>query len=133
MDCYDELGARYQLPVYVLSPPSNLVEDSSEHTNRSLEELDSPVNQGSEVTLKLRLSTHQKDVKLTVRTTDSVYKVKKMIHEREGIDPSHQKWCFGGRILSDKLKLEEAKLPKGCLVQVLVCEPLIETEKQPKS
>ncbi len=26
LDCYDELGTRYQLPVYVLSPPLNLID-----------------------------------------------------------------------------------------------------------
>ena len=30
MDSYDELGNRYQLPVYVLSAPTNLIEDISE-------------------------------------------------------------------------------------------------------
>jgi hypothetical protein len=25
-DCYDELGSRYQLPIYVLSPPTNLID-----------------------------------------------------------------------------------------------------------
>ena len=28
MDCYDELGARYQLPVYVLSMPTNMMEET---------------------------------------------------------------------------------------------------------
>lgn len=27
LDCYDELGAHYQLPVYCLSPPVNLIKD----------------------------------------------------------------------------------------------------------
>ena len=26
LDCYDELGTRYQLPIYVLSPPTNLLD-----------------------------------------------------------------------------------------------------------
>jgi hypothetical protein len=26
LDCYDELGSRYQLPIYVLSPPTNLID-----------------------------------------------------------------------------------------------------------
>ncbi|CAF3697066.1 unnamed protein product [Rotaria socialis] len=26
LDCYDELGTRYQLPIYVLSPPTNIVD-----------------------------------------------------------------------------------------------------------
>lgn len=29
-ECYDELGNRYQLPVYVLSGPTNMMEEHSE-------------------------------------------------------------------------------------------------------
>ena len=39
LDCYDELGAHYQLPVYCLSPPSNLVKDNASVHNEALEEL----------------------------------------------------------------------------------------------
>jgi len=37
LDCYDELGTRYQLPVYVLSAPTNLIdgEQSSMNDNES--------------------------------------------------------------------------------------------------
>lgn len=37
LDCYDELGTRYQLPVYILSAPTNLidVEQSSVNENES--------------------------------------------------------------------------------------------------
>jgi hypothetical protein len=37
LDCYDELGTRYQLPVYVLSSPTNLIdgEQSSMNENES--------------------------------------------------------------------------------------------------
>lgn len=37
LDCYDELGTRYQIPVYIFSPPTNLidVEQSSTNDNES--------------------------------------------------------------------------------------------------
>nr|CAH8852618.1 unnamed protein product [Trichobilharzia regenti] len=35
-DCYDELGARYQLPLYVLSQPSNLISDHSTSDTQSM-------------------------------------------------------------------------------------------------
>ncbi|CAH8549799.1 unnamed protein product [Heterobilharzia americana] len=35
-DCYDELGARYQLPLYVLSQPSNLLPDHSTSDTQSV-------------------------------------------------------------------------------------------------
>ena len=39
MDCYDELGAHYQLPVYCLSPPYNLVKDNGSIHSEALDEL----------------------------------------------------------------------------------------------
>lgn len=32
-ECYDELGNRYQIPLYCLASPVNLVEDQSEETS----------------------------------------------------------------------------------------------------
>uniref|UniRef100_A0A915HKH9 Ubiquitin-like domain-containing protein n=1 Tax=Romanomermis culicivorax TaxID=13658 RepID=A0A915HKH9_ROMCU len=33
-----------------------------------------------------------------------------------------QRWIFGGRILSDKSRLSEYKIPNNCVVQVVPCE-----------
>ena len=119
MDCYDELGNRYQLPIYVLSAPTNLIEDKSE--SDTVTEPDSNAgNTGVEIPVKFRLSNTGKDIKLTVRSTDTVYKVKKRIHEEEGVNPSKQRWYFSGKLLSDKTKFEDAKIPKGFVVQVIV-------------
>ncbi|CAE1299856.1 Ubiquitin domain-containing protein 2,Ubiquitin domain-containing protein 1 [Acanthosepion pharaonis] len=96
MDCYDELGNRYQLPVYVLSAPTNLIEEASDSDTIQDPESASP---GLELPIKFRLSHSNKDLKLYVRTTDTVWKVKKRIFEEEGIDPSRQRWFFSGRLL----------------------------------
>ena len=62
-ECYDELGSRYQLPVYCLSSPTNLVRENSDGDD---ENGDGDVNGdgeksqedcGVELPLKLRLST----------------------------------------------------------------------------
>ena len=128
LDCYDELGARYQLPVYVLSLPTNLVDEASSHTDAASEDLSPahPANQGAELTLKFRLSHCNKDISLTCRTTDTVLRVKRMIHELENIEPHRQRWCFGGRLISNKLRMEDTKIPKGSLVQVLVTMPIVD-------
>ncbi|XP_070539632.1 ubiquitin domain-containing protein 2-like [Ptychodera flava] len=115
-DCYDELGNRYVLPVYCLSPPINMIEETSESDAADLE----PASTGGvETTVKLRLSTG-KDLKMTVRSTETVQQVKRRIHTEEGIEPSRQRWFFSGRLLNDKTKIEEAKIPKGFIVQVVV-------------
>ncbi|XP_064600099.1 ubiquitin domain-containing protein 1-like isoform X2 [Liolophura sinensis] len=120
MDCYDELGNRYQLPVYVLSSPTNLIEDVSETDTAVDTENSSP---GTEIPIKFRLSHTNKDLKLFVRTTDTVMKLKKRIGDEQGIEPSKQRWFFSGRLLNDKLRVVDAKIPKGYVVQVIVSEP----------
>ena len=124
LDCYDELGNRYQLPVYVLSIPTNLIENCSDQTEA--EDEDPNANPGVEIPLKFRLSNCNKDLKLGVKSNDTVLRVKRHLHELEGIEPSRQRWFFGGRLISDKLRMEDTKIPKGCLVQVIVSEPQVE-------
>ncbi|CAO2642476.1 Ubiquitin domain-containing protein 2 [Lemmus lemmus] len=106
--CYDELGNRYQLPVYCLAPP-NIPEP--------------PPNSGHESQLRLRLSTG-KDLKLVVRSTDTVFHMKRRLHATEGVEPGSQRWFFSGRPLTDKMKLEELKIPKDYVVQVIVSQPV---------
>ena len=118
-DCYDELGNRYVLPVYCLSQPINMVEETSE---ADLAGQDQPAVGGVETTVKFRLSTG-KDLKLTVRTTETVYQVKRRLHAEHGIEPSRQRWFFSGKLLTDKTKFEDAKIPKGFVVQVIVAQP----------
>lgn len=75
---------------------------------------------GIETMLRLRLSTTGKDVKLAVRSVDSVLCAKRKLQALEGIDPSFQRWFFGGKLLNDKMKVEEAKIPAGFVVQVVI-------------
>ncbi|XP_037656679.1 ubiquitin domain-containing protein 2 [Choloepus didactylus] len=82
-----------------------------------------PPNSGYECQLRLRLSTG-KDLKLVVRSTDTVYHMKRRLHAAEGVEPSSQRWFFSGRPLTDKMKLEELKIPKDYVVQVIVSQPL---------
>lgn len=117
MDSYDELGNRYQLPVYTLSAPTNLLEETSESDAGLDSENASP---GLEIPLKFRLSNHTKDIKLYVRTSDTVMKLKLRLSEEEGVPPSRQRWFYSGRLLSDKIRIEDAKIPKNNVIQVIV-------------
>lgn len=84
---------------------------------------DPPPNSGHECQLRLRLSTG-KDLKLPVRSTDSVHHMKRRLHSEEGVEPGSQRWFFSGRPLTDKMKLEELKISKDYVVQVIVSQPL---------
>ncbi|XP_045188983.1 ubiquitin domain-containing protein 1-like [Mercenaria mercenaria] len=118
MDCYDELGNRYQLPVYVLGSPTNLIEDTSE--SEAGQEVDSNNLPGIETVIKFRLSSTNKDLKVKVRTTDTMLKIKKKLFELEKVEPSKQRFFYAGKMLNDKLKIEDVKIPKGNVIQVIV-------------
>lgn len=114
-DCYDELGNRYQLPVYVLSHPSNLLREDSEEDNLADGAEEDP---GEEVIIKLRLSSG-KDLKLTVRNRHTIKQIKQTLAKVENID-GVQRWFYGGKVLQDKLKIEDTKVPKGHMIQVVL-------------
>lgn len=117
-ECYDELGTRYQVPVYCLSYPINIVKEDSGRDSPA--ECSEPVDGGTEMVLKLRLSSTCMDVKLPVSTKDTIGMAKKKLQSQEGLEPSRQRWFFGGKLLGDKLRVEEAKIMPGYVVQVIV-------------
>jgi Ubiquitin family len=45
-----------------------------------------------------------------------------MLHfqSMEGIQVSQQRWYFGGKLLGDKLRIEEVKIQHGYIIQVVV-------------
>ncbi|KAL1252635.1 hypothetical protein QQF64_017328, partial [Cirrhinus molitorella] len=119
-ECYDELGNRYQLPVYCLSPPVNMIEEKSELD--TIEVPEAPASEGQECQLRLRLSTGR-DLRLAVRTSDNVQQMKRRLQTQEGVVATSQRWFFSGRPLTDKMKLEELKISRDYVVQVIVSQP----------
>jgi hypothetical protein len=77
---------------------------------------------GEETTVKLRLSTG-KDLKIEVYTSDTILKVKKKLHALEDVEPSKQRWFYAGRMLTDKMTVEDAKIQKGFVIQVILPQP----------
>lgn len=147
-ECYDELGSRYQLPVYCLSSPTNLIRENAtgedgqpvgdiaeeievidSQSPKNCEELSAaderpPSSGGVELLLKLRLSTGE-DMKVNVRSKDTVLSVKKLLASKQpDIKVEYQRWYFAGKMLNDSMKLEDAKLKKGFVVQVIVNFPV---------
>lgn len=119
-ECYDELGNRYQLPVYCLSPPVNLL---LEHTEEeSLEPPEPTPGVRREFPLKVRLSTG-KDVRLNASLPDTVGQLKRQLHSLEGIEPSWQRWFFSGKLLTDRTRLQETKIQKDFVIQVIINQP----------
>lgn len=129
-ECYDELGNRYQLPVYCLSPPVNMIEERSEELDGS--DPDSGAadpstcsagdTAGGECQLRLRLSTGR-DLRLAVRSTDTVGMMKRRLQSHEGVPASTQRWFFSGRPLTDRLRLDQLNISRDYVVQVILSQP----------
>ncbi|XP_041671109.1 ubiquitin domain-containing protein 1 [Cheilinus undulatus] len=116
-ECYDELGNRYQLPVYCLAPPINLISERSDEDPSDSPE--PPVAPKKEFQLKVRLSTG-KDLRLSASMADTIGQLKKQLQAQEDIDATHQRWFFSGKLLTDKTRLQDTKIQKDFVIQVIV-------------
>ncbi|XP_076877178.1 ubiquitin domain-containing protein 2-like [Brachyhypopomus gauderio] len=125
-ECYDELGNRYQLPLYCLSQPVNMIEERPECDPEDdlpdPERPDSQAEAGEAWPLRLRLSTGR-DLRLDVCATDSVCHLKQRVQAQEGVAATAQRWFFSGRPLADKITLQELHIPSDYMVQVIVNQP----------
>ncbi|TKS82790.1 Ubiquitin domain-containing protein 2 [Collichthys lucidus] len=131
-ECYDELGNRYQLPVYCLSPPVNMIEERSEELDGSDPDPGAAdpstgsagdPGSGGECQLRLRLSTGR-DIRLVVCSTDTVGVMKRRLQSHEGVPAATQRWFFSGRPLTDRLRLDQLNISRDYVVQVILSQPL---------
>lgn len=119
-------------------------------------EYSEPVDGGTEVILKLRLSSSFADTKLTVYSKDTIGQCKKKLQVRErenssfdvlaaiqsefgsyhfpfdmifsdvilqaqeNVDACCQRWFYGGKLLGDKILVEDAQIQPQYIVQVIV-------------
>ncbi|KAL0178126.1 hypothetical protein M9458_027020, partial [Cirrhinus mrigala] len=122
MECYDELGNRYQLPAYCLAPPVNLVSEGNDRNVSEHSELQE--KKEKKFQLKVRLSTG-KDLRLSATMADSIRQLKKQLQIQEDIDAANQRWFFSGKLLTDKTRLLDTKMQKDFVIQVIVSQPII--------
>ncbi|CAB3990315.1 Ubiquitin domain-containing 2 [Paramuricea clavata] len=122
-EAYDELGNNYKVPLYCINKPSNLIknEDIRETTVNDNEDEEKDVPTGEAYPVKFRLSTG-KEMKLQVYPSDTIHKLKKIINKREGVAIVRQRWFYSGRLLTDKMTVQDADIKKGYVVQIIVSE-----------
>lgn len=105
-ECYDELGTQYKVPIYCLSYPINIVKE--ENGRDSPAEFSEPVDGGTEIFLKLRISSTMSDVKLPVYSKDTVGQCKKKLQVSSQICPeitTHVSICKFGILFPILLRL----------------------------
>ncbi|XP_065153593.1 ubiquitin domain-containing protein 1a [Paramisgurnus dabryanus] len=121
MECYDELGNRYQLPAYCLAPPVNLISECNDHNVSEHTELQE--KKETEFELKVRLSTG-KDIRLGASMANSIRQLKKQLEVQEDIDATCQRCFFSGKLLTDKTLLQDTKIQKDFVIQVIINQPI---------
>jgi len=122
-DCYDELGSRYQLPIYVLSAPANLQLDSSDvdELPEKLSPSSKKRKRGSELPIRLQLSTGPV-MRLAMRSNDSVLVVKQHVAAMADVGAAGVRLFFAGKQLTDNARLKDAGLRKNYTVQAVLSE-----------
>ena len=61
-----------------------------------------------------------KDLRLSASMADTIGQLKKQLHAQEDIDATHQRWFFSGKLLTDKTRLQDTKIQKDFVIQVIV-------------
>jgi len=120
-DAYDELGNHYVIPVYCISLPTNLIASDDENvTSDGSKENIAEQASGEDMLIKIRLSTQQKDIKMNVRTGETISSIKKRVQADHNFPPSKQRCFFAGKLLYDKLTIADTKISKGFVIQIII-------------
>jgi len=124
-EAYDELGNRYIIPKYCLSKPTNVQGSATTGYNPlpshgCKRQEDGHKAGGIPMTMKVRLSTIRKDLKVTVLTTDRVRDLKKKLEADHGVDSKKITLLYSGRVLNNSTLIKDLDIPKGFVIQAVV-------------
>ena len=86
VECHDELGTKYSIPVYCLSNPLNLLTDNDRDSPAEFSEpIGSPGSGGEELKVKVRISLTGEDARLVLNTRETIGIAKKKLQDQEGL------------------------------------------------
>jgi len=126
VECYDELGTRYSIPVYCLSWPINLINEADRDSPAEYSE--PVIEDPQELKVKMRLSMTDAesaaaagDVRMTFSSADTVATAKQQLAEQEQLPKdSRQRWYYGGKHLGDRTRLGDTNIPANHVIQCII-------------
>jgi len=123
VECYDELGTRYSIPVYCLSWPINLINEADRDSPAEYSE--PVIEDPQELKVKMRLSMTDAesagDVRMTFSSADTVATAKKQLADQEQLPKdSRQRWYYGGKHLGDRTRLGDINVPANHVIQCII-------------
>jgi len=113
--CYDQRGTRYEVPLYILFQPGNLVKGQVPIVH--------PLPEGKDdiVQFTVRFSNYRHDdIIVELLRCESILDLKKLIDEQTQIHPSRQRIIYSGRQLKDEQTLLTAAVAPLTVVQIFV-------------
>ena len=140
-EAFDEFGARYEIPLYCVSRPENLSVCSAHVTEAkwgcgcgrdaapgpglgSSSGKRASESSEEEVILKCRVSLVDDDYRLSCPHDWTIRQAKvKLAQSMNWSHETRQRWFYGGKLIPDHIQLEETRIPKNHVVQVVVCDP----------
>lgn len=115
--CYDERGHRFVVPEFVLSEPSNIMDDEVELKPRDssstavmkheIEALQSIDEEDESYTVKFRMSTTSKDIGVNFKGNENVVDVKKRLMQQVGLTGDVKLFLFGKPLREDTPLLKQ--------------------------
>ena len=119
---YDEFGNRYEVPMYALHLPSNLLDDGQAGSSAAVVEVSEEEKKLAEAesTIKVRLSTAQ-DLTVTLRGKEHISDLKLRVREQMEFPTSTRlRIIYRGKSLADELTIMSCNIEEGTIVQVMV-------------
>jgi len=130
--CYDEFGSRYEVPLYALFEPRNLLQDSNGAPG-SVPAVEAPASEApargsapahdqkqSEVVFKIRLSTNEPDIEVKAKAHSTILDLKKQMLAVKGYAVEAQRVILFGKLLPDALTLQQANVRDGPVLQFMI-------------
>jgi hypothetical protein len=114
--CYDELGHRFVIPDFVLSEPSNIVDDveakprdssSTAIMKHEMEGVESVDEAETSYTVKVRMSSTAKDIGVNFSGAENVVDVKKRLMQQAGLTGDVKLFLFGKPLTDDTPLLKQ--------------------------
>ncbi len=127
LECYDELGTRYVIPIYCLSRPLNLSssDDGRDSPADHSEPVSAGASDGKDIKVRIRVSLTGNDVRAVVNTAETVGAAKRRLHEQNKPripEPARQRWYYGGKTMRDKYRIGAANISPGHVIQCVISQ-----------
>eukprot|EP00743_Colponemidia_sp_Colp-15_P001156 GILK01001269.1.p1 GENE.GILK01001269.1~~GILK01001269.1.p1 ORF type:complete len:230 (+),score=34.35 GILK01001269.1:138-827(+) len=116
---YDTLGNRYDIPVFCINEPTNLLTTRAQSVENTARTSSPAVVAPTPTKLRVRSCRTAKNVELELLMTDTIGMAKEKFAEAEGVPATRQRFFYMGKELLNDRSLYDCQIPEEYIVQVV--------------